>query len=421
MLRRDRSRNHATPTERARRIREAERRDRELRERGIDPDEYERQRAAIRSGRASDVRARASRAATAGTNGSPALAGERRGPSLRAVLLSALTLLLAVVLIGGVLLWGRVSAFNDSVSTSAAMSSKLFGPLGGKDRVNVVLLGYGGPEHGGGAYLADSIQILSIDPSTDTTTMIPIPRDFWIEGLPEIPNNGKINEVFAIGHQLGGIEEGAQLMTEVLSNVTGLEIQHWMAIDFAGFRDMVDAVGGVTVENPTAFSYTWDEAKFHAGTWDGGSFEVGTLHLNGTQALDYSRVRYASVPEEASDFARSVRQQRVLSALRSKLGAGGLGSLGPGLAMMDALKGRMRTDLSAFDLFLLSGHLNPDRRIELGEGVILEATSNTIGQYILVVIGRADGTDYQPLRDYLASELAQPIPSASPATSSVQP
>jgi LCP family protein required for cell wall assembly len=400
LTRSDRSRNHATPTSRARRIREAERRDAEVRAQGMDP--YDRER--IRSGRLDET-------------GEVALARPRRGPSIRRVLLVGLLLVLLLTVIGGILLFQRVSTFNASVSTAPTVSSALFGPLGGDERVNIVLFGYGGREHKGGNYLSDSIQILSIDPATDSTTMIPIPRDLWVEGLAQMPNNGKINEAFAIGYQEGGIEDAAALATEVLSQVTGLEISHWMAMDFTGFKQMVDAVGGVTVNNPTTFQYTWNEQKFHAGTWDGGAFEAGTLHLDGQQALDYSRNRYTSVSAESSDFARSVRQQRVLAALRSKLGSGGIGSIGPGLAMMDALDGQMKTDLSAIDLFLLSGHLDPDRRIELKEGVVLEATTNTIGQYILVVIGRADSTDYAPLQQYLAAELARPIPSPSSSPS----
>jgi hypothetical protein len=77
---------------------------------------------------------------------------------------------------------------------------------------------------------------------------------------------------------------------------------------------------------------------------------------------------------------------------------------------MDALSGRMKTDLSAIDLFLLSSHLHPDRRLELKEGRILEATSNTVGQYILVVRGRQNGTDYQPLHKYLRRQMAKPFP-----------
>jgi LCP family protein required for cell wall assembly len=410
MFRRDQSRSHARPTARARRIREAARREEELRAQGIDPRAYEQaqyDRARIRSGRASEA------------TGAYATVRERSRPPIKRILLIGVLLLLTVTVVGSVLLWGRVAAFNETVSTEPAASSRLFGPLNGDERVNVVLLGYGGPEHRGGNYLADSIQILSIDPVTDTTTMIPVPRDFWVEGLPQMPNNGKINEAFAIGYQSsdGSIADAAAFTTEVLSAVTGLRIEHWMAIDFAGFREMVDAVGGVTVNNPREFSYTWSEPKFLAGNWDGGTFRAGELHLNGQQALDYARSRYTSVPQESSDFARSVRQQRVLGALRSKLGEGGLGSIGPGLAMMDALEGRMRTNLSAIDLFLLSGHLNPDRRLELAEGVILEATSNTIGQYILVVIGRAHSADYAPLQEFIRSELAKPVPTVSPSAS----
>jgi len=379
-------------------MRDAARREERLRARGIDP--YS---AALASSAA----------------GEAAFAEPRRRRSIKRTLLLAVLILLIGVAVGAILLWQRVSAFNETVSTAPTTSSALFFPLGGDERVNVVLFGYGGVEHRGGSYLADSIQIISIDPATDTTTMIPIPRDLWVEGNPAISDNGKINEAFAIGYQAGGIEEAARFTTSVLSELTGLELQHWLAIDFSGFRAMVDAVGGVTVVNPTAFSYTWDEASFHAGNFTGGTFEQGELHLAGQAALDYSRSRYTSIPAESSDFARSVRQQRVLSSLRSKLGDGGVASIGPGLRMMDALAGRMLTDLSAIDLFLLSGHLNPDRRIEMTEGVILEATSNTIGQYILVVIGRASSTDYAPLHEFVRAELARPIPTQAPAPSQV--
>ncbi|HEV8253008.1 MAG TPA: LCP family protein [Candidatus Limnocylindria bacterium] len=393
MNRRDRRTSHATESPRARRIREATEREQMLRARGIDPLDP-------------PGRSRAS---------APRRRRWRRN----------LVLVLVVVLLSGCtgswLLWQRVSAFNDEVSSAGSLSSALFFPLIGSDRVNVAMYGYGGPEHHGGTYLADSIIILSIDPETDTTTMIPIPRDLWIEGFPEIPDNAKINEAFADGYVRGGVYEAGTAATSVLSKVTGLPIEHWMALDFTGFKAMVDSVGGVTVDNPVAFQYTWGEDKYFAGNWDGGSFAAGPIFLDGTLALDYARSRYTSVKAESSDFARSVRQQRVLSALRGKIG-GGLGALGPGLAIMDALKGKlMATDLSAIDLYLLSGHLGADRRIELTEGVVLEATSNSIGQYILVVIGRASGSDYAPLQAYLQTELARPLPSRSASPSPSQP
>ena len=135
------------------------------------------------------------------------MARRRRGPSIKAILGLAVLLLLIVATVGGILLWQRVAAFNDSVSAPPA-SSRPWGPLNGDEPVNIALFGYGGPEHKSGNYLADSIQIMSVDPSTNKTTVIPIPRDFWIEGLSQLPDNGKINEAFAIGWQQGGVERG---------------------------------------------------------------------------------------------------------------------------------------------------------------------------------------------------------------------
>ena len=128
---------------------------------------------------------------------------------------------------------------------------------------------------------------------------------------------------------------------------------------------MVDAVGGVTVDNPVAFDYTHLEQDPPApGIWDDGGFPAGEIQLDGAEALAYARARYTSVVAESNDFARSVRQARILGALRTKLGDGGVGSILPGLALMDAMEGRVRTDLSAIDLFLLSSHLveRPARR-----------------------------------------------------------
>jgi LCP family protein required for cell wall assembly len=328
-------------------------------------------------------------------------------------------LLVLVVVAAGfgiVLLTMRAATFNASVSTAGFPSTALLGALNGSERVNILLVGYGGGDHAG-AYLADSIQILSIDPATDTTTTIPIPRDLWIEGVASLPENGKVNEAFAVGEANGGIDEAGARLAAVLGEVTGLEIHHWLSIDFAGFRDMIDAVGGVTLTNPRSFSYTTIPAKHEAGDWDSGTFAAGELHLDGEQALAYSRARYTSVVAESTDFARSVRQARVLGALRAKLGDGGLASIGPGLQLMDAMEGRVRTDLSAIDLALLSGHLASDRRIELSEGPVLTATTNTIGQYILIPTGWTGPGDYDGLRSYLSSELAKPIESSAPSAS----
>jgi polyisoprenyl-teichoic acid--peptidoglycan teichoic acid transferase len=368
----------------------------------------------IRSGGASSS---ADRRRQAAGRPSPRRAGSRRGGrSFLRTLGTILLVMLIAVVVGLVLLGLRAASFNASVSSAGFPSSALFLPLRGSEPVNVMMVGYGGGDHDG-AYLADSIQILSIDPSTGTTTTIPIPRDLWIEGVASFPQNGKVNEAFAAGHAVeGDLDDGAALLAAVLTDVTGLEIDHWITIDFAGFREMVDAVGGVTIVNPTAFDYATAESEHLAGRWEIGGFPSGEIHLDGDDALAYARARYTSVVAESTDFARSIRQARILAALRSEVGDGGIGTIPAGLGLMDAMEGRMRTDVSAIDLALLAGHLSSDRRIELSEELVLTATTNTIGQYILIPVDWTGPGAYDGLRSFLSRELARPLePAASDA------
>ena len=312
-----------------------------------------------------------------------------------------LIVLFAIAGAGTFWLFQRAAAFNDAVSTQSALSVRLFGPFS-PDRVNVLMLGYS-DESRDGAFLTDSMNVLSIDKAAGITTILPIPRDLWVEGLPEVPQNMKINEAFRIGHYEAGNENGAELASAAVAYATGLEIHGWISLDFQGFQAMVDAIGGITLENPTAFAYTWDEPDYLAGDFP-YSFEAGSLTLTGQEALDYARNRYTNVAAESSDFARSVRQQRVLAAIKAEVS--GWQTVSKGLAVADALDGHLHTNMAVVDLAMLAGELTPDRRVELSEGTILEATTNTIGQYVLVVIGRRSATDYQPLHEYVADALA---------------
>ena len=360
----------------------------------------------IRSGGVSDRRSRERRADLPRADRSPVrYRAPRRQRSAGTVIRRALAIALVAVAVIAVVIGVRAAAFNASVSSAPFPSSSLLGALNGSDRVNVLLVGYGGPNHGG-PFLADSIQVMSIDPATDTTTTIPIPRDLWIEGAGGYDRASKVNEVFSVGNAEGGLDRAGALLAEVLSTVTGLRIDHTISIDFDGFRDMVDAVGGVTIENPTAFDYTMSPEQHAVGDWSDGSFATGELHLGGDEALAYARARYTNVPSEANDFARSIRQARILGALRGELGGGGIGSIVPGLRLMDAMEGRVRTDLSTIDLFLLSSHLESDRRIELSEGPVLAATTNTNGGYILIPAGWSGAGDYGGIQSYLSTELA---------------
>ena len=363
----------------------------------------------IRSGGVSATRAPRHSVSPPRASGRVPRSRPRRRRSAWGAIGALFTVALLGIVVLTVVLGLRAAAFNASVSSAPFPSTSLLGALNGSERVNVLMVGYGGGEHDG-AFLADSIQILSIDPLTDTTTTVPIPRDLWIEGVASYDRSAKVNQVFSAGNSSGGIDRAGSLLAEVLSEVTGLAIGHWLSIDFVGFSSMVDAVGGVTVDNPVAFAYTSTEEQHAAGDWNIGSFEAGQIHLDGEQALAYSRARYTSVFSESNDFARSVRQARILGALRQELGDGGVTSLVPGLRLMDAMEGQVRTDLSAIDLALLSSHLASDRRVELAEGPVLTATSNSDGAYILVPTGWSGPGDYGGLQAYLSNQLSTDAP-----------
>ena len=196
-------RDHARPSARTRRLQAAVAREERLRKRGVDTGQWREELAAARD---ASMRADAVRAAEPAAGAVP----------IRRVLASGLLLLLGGIVVGAVLLWFRIDAFNRAVSSAPTLSSALLGPLGGSERVNVAFLGYAGEEGHGGTYLADSINILSIDPTINTTTLIAVPRDTWVEGHALFPENGKINEAFAVGWAMGGVHEAGRAAADVL-------------------------------------------------------------------------------------------------------------------------------------------------------------------------------------------------------------
>ena len=196
MMRRDRRRNHAVPTARAKRIRSDAEREAAMRaadERdpspwGGSPDR--RTATAVLSTPARSGPRRRKRTSSSGSSSPESCCWLRSSSSARSSSGSASTPSTAATS-------SRVDALERPVRARWVAS----------DRVNVLMIGYSGDPNHGGTYLADSLNILSIDPRTKTTTLIPIPRDLWIQGLPEIPHNGKVNEAFADGWDAGRLAE----------------------------------------------------------------------------------------------------------------------------------------------------------------------------------------------------------------------
>ncbi|MBA3826574.1 MAG: LCP family protein [Ktedonobacterales bacterium] len=299
-------------------------------------------------------------------------------------------LVVLVMAIGLGLLWHRVSDFSRAVSGQDALASQL-----GDGRVSLVFLGYGGVGHDG-AYLSDSLLVVTYDPATGKSAMISVPRDLWVQIPPGSGEYAKLNTAFAYGVAHGGIITGGNLAANKVTDILGVNVTHWLSLDFTGFAELVDQLGGLDITVPDNFVATLSP------TYTGGQvFHQGLQHMDGTRALLFARARYCTPAAEASDFARSARQQLLLRALFAKVRSVGGWFSAPGV--MDALQTRLNTDLSLRDLATILTHFDIAHATRIGltnNNVLTDATSDD-GQAILLPIGGNWGA----IRAYVQQQL----------------
>jgi LCP family protein required for cell wall assembly len=215
----------------------------------------------------------------------------------------------AVVLLVGLGIWFVVGylAFRDSVAKANARLEKItraapVAPV--LDKQHGLLLSQPttilvmGRDRNG---LSDSLQLVRVDPGRHLVSTLAIPRDLKVD----IPGAGsdKINVAYGKG--------GAALAVETVRNFTGVPINHVVLIDFNGFKELVNAVGGVDIYNRERISSEFDGHTYH--------FHRGRLHLDGERALAFARVRKNADNPSDSDVTRGQRQQMVMTALKGKI------------------------------------------------------------------------------------------------------
>lgn len=186
------------------------------------------------------------------------------------------------------------------------------------DRLNILLLGYGGANHDG-PNLTDSIHVISIKPSENKVTIFSIPRDL----LVDIPDYGKrkINHAYALTEQ-DDPGSGGIVTSQVVSNVLGIPIHYYTTINFEGFITLIDDLGGIDVNVENSFiDYQYPDDNYEYQTVQ---FEKGWQTMDGDKALKFARSRHGICTTpcehgEGSDFARARRQQLMIKALKDKL------------------------------------------------------------------------------------------------------
>lgn len=232
----------------------------------------------------------------------------------------AIFFLIVVTIISALLFGGEPSDANPANSAKPGILRQIKNLIlssdrklkGEKDdRINTLLLGMGGAGHDG-AFLTDTIILISLKPTTNKIALLSIPRDL----LTEIPGYGfrRINEANAMG-ELQTPGQGAELAKKVVEQTIGLPIHYTVRVDFEGFKKVIDELGGVDVYVDRTFTDT----KFPAPNYkyQTVSFAKGWTKMDGQTALDYARSRHGD-NGEGNDFARGRRQQKILAALKEK-------------------------------------------------------------------------------------------------------
>lgn len=348
------------------------------------------------------------------------------------------------LIVGGVMAWktggilNKISGgglFSSLIHSLPGVSDELKGEKDG--RINLMLLGMRGENVPGGGTLADTIMVLSIVPKENKISMISIPRDLYVDN-PVWGNKTKINAVYAAGEE-NGKKQGLPEMEKVLSNVTGLPIEYGISINFEGFKQLINTIGGVTIALDSPFDEAVQFNEPHVcdsfftvptGKWEnkivkhhetlangtsvevktkipkyplctapantlecGGNFKLpaGTQTLSGEQALCYARSRATS-----SDFERAKRQQQIIQLVKEKLlSAGTLTDFGKLNGILNDLGDNVRSDLEAWEMKrfydLYVGMQNPQiyqRVLENSEeGLLYNPPQTKETGYILLPIG----------------------------------
>jgi LCP family protein required for cell wall assembly len=222
-------------------------------------------------------------------------------------------------------------------------------PLIGKGRLNVLLVGVDTQDNG---FRTDSMILVSLDPKTHQVAMFSIPRDTY--GIPLQPRSKlarvfgstltiKLNRLWREAdpyRQLfpGG---GADALKQALGYLYGLDIQYYVLVDFAGFRKIVDTLGGVTINVPAPVVDDGYPVSDGSGQHLRVYIPAGIQHMNGEQALTYARSRKAS--NYYNDYDRSGRQMQILLALQQQAD---LGTISANLgSLLDSLSLTVHTDM----------------------------------------------------------------------------
>jgi polyisoprenyl-teichoic acid--peptidoglycan teichoic acid transferase len=226
--------------------------------------------------------------------------------------------LFVVIVVWGVASWlsfsSGVSDANKRLDPNAKLALADQGGLLLSHSTTILMLGTDNAAIGGrtGDHHSDSILLLRTDPSHHRLYYLSIPRDI------EVPIPGSSTQKINAAFQLGG----PALAIRTIRQFTGVPINHVMVVNFADFKDLIDALGGVDITVPKPIRSNRFDCPYatqaRCDQWQGWRFQKGTQHMGGQRALIYSRIRENMLDPSENDVTRGARQQDVMNAVAHK-------------------------------------------------------------------------------------------------------
>lgn len=299
----------------------------------------------------------------------------RRKPTNRKKLVKRIILfILLIAALGGIVLGIKFLKASDSIFEGNILGFVQSQPLEQDEngRSNIVLFGTSEDDEGGthpGAWLTDSIMVISLDQNKKDAVTFSIPRDLWVEygQACAAGYEGRINALYQCYSDQGKDEKaGTDALRRVLKTVTGLDVQYYVHVNYSVVRDVVDAVGGVDVDiqsDPISvggildrnFDWKCNYTCYYV------KYDNGVHHLDGEHALALARARgdnngQATYGLSRSNYDREINQQKIAVALKEKaLSAGTLTNFGKVSSLLDAIGKNLRTNFDTSEIRTLMG------------------------------------------------------------------
>lgn len=263
---------------------------------------------------------------------------KKKKSKLKKFLVVLLSLMIVAIGAGWYLIGKAYSKMNynpiDSVATA---------PMEIEDVVNILLIG-SDSRGAGDEGRSDAMILLSVSDRTDKIYMTSLLRDMYVE-IPGHKGN-RLNAAYSLG--------GAELLMETIEVNFDIEVNRYVMVNFEAFAKLVDAVGGIELELSSQeieyvngylveYNMLMDRPQ---GTDNMDTSVSGLVHLNGAQALAYSRNRYLG-----TDFGRTERQRKVLSAV---IGKAPKALITNPKELMNGILPNLTTNLTENEMFQLS-------------------------------------------------------------------